>query len=243
MGRRALCRAAVWADVEAETAQVIAGILSEVHLVFSTLPYVEEAVVVDTGSVDGTREILKEMQSKYQHLRVYDHKWKGFADARNRSLEEARTKRVLILDADEIIADEDKSISGAFRTLNLLARNTTNYHITSEHIGFPGEGYRSSTTSTLRFLSEPDKLSYGGIVFEDLKNIGYIDLTSSIIKNGVRIRHFLPRKELSRKKSKFWYGPFHLVERGEAEFTDRHPIEFANRDGWKEYNPRRDEFS
>jgi glycosyltransferase involved in cell wall biosynthesis len=44
-----------------------------------TLPFVEEAVVVDTGSKEGTREILAEAAKYYPHLRVYDHPFKGFA--------------------------------------------------------------------------------------------------------------------------------------------------------------------
>jgi len=67
------------------------------------LPYVEEAVVVDTGSVDGTREILDQMTKEFSHLKVYDTKFEGFAQARNVSLEKVKTKWALVLDADELI--------------------------------------------------------------------------------------------------------------------------------------------
>jgi len=36
----------------------------------SIVPFVEEAVIVDTGSIDGIRERLEEMMSKYKTLKV-----------------------------------------------------------------------------------------------------------------------------------------------------------------------------
>jgi len=45
-----------------------------------TLPFVEEAVVVDTGSIDGTKEILTRAQEIYPHLKVYDPTFEGFAE-------------------------------------------------------------------------------------------------------------------------------------------------------------------
>lgn len=43
-----------------------------VKFIDAHMPYVEEGVVVDTGSIDGTREILEEMQAKYPHLKIFD---------------------------------------------------------------------------------------------------------------------------------------------------------------------------
>jgi glycosyltransferase involved in cell wall biosynthesis len=74
-----------------------------------TVPFVESAVVVDTGSKDGTREILEEAQAKYPNLKVFDYVFRGFADARNYSLKKGRkiSKYALILDADERLFEND----------------------------------------------------------------------------------------------------------------------------------------
>lgn len=73
-------------------------------------PFVEQAVIVDTGSRDGTREELERLQNQYPNLHVFDHKFNGYADARNVSLEKARELKIgraLVLDADERLFPDD----------------------------------------------------------------------------------------------------------------------------------------
>lgn len=62
-------------------------------------PFVDEIIIVDTGSRDKTKEIAKRFTSK-----VYDHFWKDdFSEARNFSLAKATKGWILVLDADEKI--------------------------------------------------------------------------------------------------------------------------------------------
>lgn len=66
-------------------------------------PYVDEIVIVDTGSRDRTVEIAESYGA-----RVLRFPWNGsFADARNVSLEAARGDWILYLDADEHMVAED----------------------------------------------------------------------------------------------------------------------------------------
>ncbi len=61
---------------------------------------VDEVIVVDTGSRDGTKRVAQEAGA-----RVYDFAWcNDFAKARNESLRRARGEWVLVLDADERLA-------------------------------------------------------------------------------------------------------------------------------------------
>jgi len=67
---------------------------------------VDEIVIVDTGSTDKTKEIALRFTSK-----VYDFVWDDdFAAARNESLKYATGEWILILDADEVIAQQDHTI-------------------------------------------------------------------------------------------------------------------------------------
>lgn len=69
----------------------------------SALPWVDEVVVVDTGSSDATREVARKLGA-----RVFDDPWRNdFARHRNRSLDLARGEWVLILDADEELDQQE----------------------------------------------------------------------------------------------------------------------------------------
>lgn len=64
---------------------------------------VDEIVIVDTGSTDGT----KEMALKYTN-KVYDFEWtNSFADARNFAQQQATGEWILVLDADEYVDREN----------------------------------------------------------------------------------------------------------------------------------------
>jgi len=65
--------------------------------------FVDEIIIVDTGSTDSTVQIAK----KYG-ARIFYYKWDGsFSNARNCSLEKATKKWILIMDADDEFEKED----------------------------------------------------------------------------------------------------------------------------------------
>ena len=67
-------------------------------------PHYPEVVIVDTGSVDGTRELLEHLSGRdfYPHIKVFDHRFNGYADARNFANSKVGTKYAMVVDADEI---------------------------------------------------------------------------------------------------------------------------------------------
>ncbi len=69
----------------------------------SVKDYVDEIIIVDTGSTDSTVEIAKRYNAK-----IYHHAWENsFSKARNYSLKYATCDWILILDADEEVDKED----------------------------------------------------------------------------------------------------------------------------------------
>ncbi|MFN4151714.1 MAG: glycosyltransferase [Candidatus Sericytochromatia bacterium] len=66
---------------------------------------VDDIVIIDTGSTDNTKKLLKSYNSK-----VFDFNWNdNFSDARNFALSKVETDWVLILDSDEVLkGNKDK---------------------------------------------------------------------------------------------------------------------------------------
>src|SRR5436190_450999 len=68
----------------------------------SARPFMDEMVVVDTGSVDGSREIARQMGA-----RLYEFPWcDDFSAARNYSLDQATGDWIFWMDADDILPPE-----------------------------------------------------------------------------------------------------------------------------------------
>src|SRR4030095_3640898 len=65
--------------------------------------FVDQIIVVDTGSTDTTRELARQFGAE-----VFDHPWSGdFSEARNYSISRATGNWILIIDADEAVAERD----------------------------------------------------------------------------------------------------------------------------------------
>lgn len=71
----------------------------------STGDLVDEVIIVDTGSVDKTKEIASRYTSK-----IYDFKWiNDFSAARNYSFSQATMDYIFWLDADDVLLKEDRA--------------------------------------------------------------------------------------------------------------------------------------
>lgn len=82
-------------------------------------PHLDEIVVVDTGSTDGTIEIARKYADVFDEI-----EWPGsFSEARNHSLSLATSDYILILDGDEYIDDQEawKRIRNSLGLLDIAA--------------------------------------------------------------------------------------------------------------------------
>ena len=97
-------------------------------------PFVDEIIIVDTGSKDKTKEIAKRYDA-----RIFDFAWvDDFSEARNFSLSKATSDWILVLDADEIVRPADLR-----RMIDLISM----------------KDYDASTLRAINYTN--DKLQYG----------------------------------------------------------------------------------
>ncbi len=116
----------------------------------SIAPYVDEMIVVDTGSNDRTREVALRCGA-----RVFDFPWtESFAEARNQSLAQAQGKWIFWMDADDVITPEcGRQLRGLIhRHPNADAAYLMQVHIPPG----PGEFSGSLVDHVKLFPSRPD---------------------------------------------------------------------------------------
>ncbi len=69
----------------------------------SVKSFVDEIIIVDTGSTDRTKEIVKRYTNK-----IYDFEWvDDFSKARNYSFSKATKEYIMWLDADDVVSEEN----------------------------------------------------------------------------------------------------------------------------------------
>ncbi len=92
--------------------------------------FVDDAVIVDTGSQDRTKEIIK----KFNNVTLIDCKWENdFSKARNLSLEHATGNWILMLDADEFIEGDSNEIRKIIESTKYEALTIPLYNILDDN--------------------------------------------------------------------------------------------------------------
>lgn len=210
----------------------------------SVKAFVDEIIIVDTGSTDRTKEIAARFTNK-----IYDFKWcDDFSAARNESLKHATCEWILVLDADEVIARKDH-----VRIRNLIADQgieayiftQRNYFKSSEDMtygsfkgmkvratgseaGFvssQGDDYSESKNTIgwlpipiVRLFRKSKTVSFSGVVHEDVSP----SIKGEIVACDVPIHHFGKLNPETWKKK--WAIYEKLGEKKAAEDKDYHAL-------------------
>jgi tetratricopeptide (TPR) repeat protein len=145
-------------------------------------PAVDEIVIVDTGSTDGTVQIARSFGA-----RVIELPWTGsFADARNASFAAATGDWLLYLDADEVLVSDD-----ALR-LKALTGHTWREAISLVETSFIGElGDGSAVThNALRLFRNRPGYRFAGSIHEQIAPALPTYAPGRIGHAAVRIEHY-----------------------------------------------------
>ena len=213
-----------------------------IDFINSTVPFVQEAVIVDTGSIDWTREILRELSKEYDNLKIIYSEFIDYSSARNISLKYARTEYVLVLDADERLTRED------FKDLKSLLqkRQKPGYNFQLVNVYLYGESYSNLHNPRLfQFRSSFGIPFYINEHNRDCEHL-YLhkkfpfrfDSIPFFTKDiNITIKHFLLSHQLRFDKRNNWYRQ--IVENSNVKIIPPPSLISIN---WKEFNPRRENY-
>lgn len=144
----------------------------------SVKDYVDEIIIVDTGSTDRTVEIANDFVAK-----VFDHPWEGdFSKARNYSLKYATCDWVLILDADEEMNKDDAP------KLRDIVENSDYTAILFVIRNKYKNSTQESYANMIRLFKNFSGVYYEGIVHNTIKSSGKcLESSLSIIHHGYNL--------------------------------------------------------
>jgi hypothetical protein len=216
-----------------------------IDFVESTVPFVEEAVIVDTGSKDGTRETLEDLEARYPNLVVLDRPFDDYASSRNFSLDHVQTKYAFVLDADERLT------RGDFVNLKQTMENKPVLYYQFDFLNvansvYPGVGHnpRLFALEKTKYFNQKNNLGEYLFINKILKRICADNLfNKSVSENSaltrIDIKHFYTQdfKGFMAKNS-FWYRG--VVMKGMGDIIA--PSETKDFESWKEFNPRREDY-
>lgn len=171
---------------------------------------VSEIIVVDTGSTDRTKEIAFNLGAK-----VFEYPWNNdYSAPRNLSLSKAQADWILVLDADEAIAQIDH-----IKILNLIQNNGICYEMSQRHYTdnpllsnftpIHGEypeweqgqaGYFES--NCVRLFPNHQGVHFRGKVHELVEHSIYERKQLKIVRSDIRIQHYGHTQAAKAKKSK-----------------------------------------
>lgn len=131
----------------------------------SVADLVDEIILVDTGSTDGTKGIARKYTEK-----IFDYTWKDdFASARNASFSKASCDYCMWLDADDVLPDGE-----AFLQLKSNLGPETDVVMMPYHVGFDEMGNVTFSYYRERIIKNRAGMEWKGRVHEVLETHGSV---------------------------------------------------------------------
>lgn len=203
----------------------------------SVITFIDEIIIVDTGSIDRTKEIAAKFNSK-----IFDFKWENdFAKARNFAFEKATKEYVLWLDGDDFIDRENiQKIEDLIRNFDRSLDFVSGKYI----LGRDESGKVSYSLRRNRIVKRECKFKWIGHVHEYLEVFGNGINGDFAIEHG-KVKKYNDRnlqifREMDKKREEFttrdifYYGN-ELYDNSEYEDAIKKYKEFLDqKNGWIE---------
>lgn len=161
----------------------------------SVLPYVREMIIVDTGSVDETREIARRYGARVEEVAWTD----DFSAARNAGLALATGDWIFVLDADEQLVSVDVD---RLREQMSDGRVYGFYVHMIHSVGDPAEG-EFVTDSVCRLFRNDPRIRFSGTVHEEVVS-SILRIPGAVLARApIRIAHdgYLEERIVRKRKN------------------------------------------
>lgn len=171
---------------------------------------VEEAIVVDTGSTDNTKELARLAGAK-----VFDFTWvDDFSAARNYSLSLATSKWIIVLDTDETL---DANFYPAIRAMveqadrcYYLKRQHYTSSLSTSHVQLLPDTHHARqfgargfyTTNDIRLFPNDPAIKFEGEVHETVEESILRSGRYKIVESDVVIHHYGPLESAAARERK-----------------------------------------
>jgi len=171
---------------------------------------VDEIIIIDTGSKDGTKEVAWKYTEK-----VYDYVWTDdFSAARNRSFQEASSDYCMWLDADDVLLEEDRA---AFAELKAGLTPDIDVVMMRYNTGFDASGRVTYSYYRERIIKNHAGMEWRGAVHEAIEARGRVIYSECAVthrkerpsdpERNLRIfEGLLKRGETLDPRQQFYYG-------------------------------------
>jgi glycosyltransferase involved in cell wall biosynthesis len=176
----------------------------------SVKDFVDEIIIVDTGSTDKTKEIARKFTDK-----IYDFEWNNdFSKARNFSLSKATKDWIFVLDADEIVDKENiQKIKEEIDTNKAQAILITQRDYTKKQMAFGLTLLKEKTEYTkdyegyvpmpiIRIFKRRKEIFYEGKVHETVGNSILLSKLKVSKRPDIFIHHYKDEKGEDKKKER-----------------------------------------
>ncbi|MFE3574089.1 glycosyltransferase [Lysinibacillus sp. NPDC059133] len=171
---------------------------------------VDEINIIDTGSTDNTKQIVKQFTD-----RIFDFEWiQHFAAARNFSFQQATKEYILWLDADDVLLEEDQE---KFKALKESLNPEIDAVSMNYNLSFDNEGNVNSLLRRYRLVRRDNQFQWIGAVHE------YLEVGGKLLDSEIAVSH-LPLSHDHMRNINIYKQ---LVESGEP-LSPRDTFYYAN---------------
>ncbi|WP_110954018.1 glycosyltransferase family 2 protein [Anaerosinus massiliensis] len=171
----------------------------------------DEIIIVDTGSTDTTKEIVRQFTNT-----IYDFTWiDDFAAARNFAFQQATQEYILWLDADDVMLTDDLE---KLLTFKQSADKTVDAYTMNYNLSFDTNGNVASKLRRNRLVKRTNHFQWIGAVHE------YLAVGGKIVNLDISVTHKKEKSDTYDRNLKIYEN---RLANGE-EFSPRDLYYYAN---------------